>query len=456
MTLAPRWIVVFVLALLTGCNQPVTESRAPGQPTMTELMHLGANQQKAEEEKRRERRDRVQHLTPEQVAGLEASLRTKPDDLQVHEDLFTYYLAEKNWPKFNPHLLWAIDNAAVSPLMNHVPDPAENPKGYAAGKRSWLARLKRQDDATTAGAVRYLIAGDKELAETILIERMKTDRKQMDWTGLLANVYYQVLVGSQGPLPQGVVRSVSLAHAHGPFAEKVRRKLDQTRDANLLAAVARLLMNTGLHRGGALDFDARALGTQYKERAIALEPDPHRRRSYRGMLDHLEVQQRVENILRSGTKVEDLLKTIHDRDRWYVFPMVIRLAEIRADQSVLEDLTRQYLEFAKSRPDDPRYDQMIYQANMQAGKLALRERDRRRAADHLLAAVDTAGHSELRYYQMDMTLARSLVDWGERETVAKFLDQCAQRSYDSARYKAWAADIRKGINPNLTLYQSGG
>ena len=56
---------------------------------------------------------------------------------------------------------------------------------------------------------------------------------------------------------------------------------------------------------------------------------------------------------------------------------------------------------------------------MNVGKLALHRGDRRTAAQHLLAAVDPPGFAELRFMQdMDMSLARSLVDWGERESVS--------------------------------------
>ena len=53
-----------------------------------------------------------------------------------------------------------------------------------------------------------------------------------------------------------------------------------------------------------------------------------------------------------------------------------------------------------------------------------------------------------------MTLARQLVDWGERESVAQFLDRCAQFNYRSKDLTEWAAQIRKGINPDLTPYRS--
>jgi len=57
---------------------------------------------------------------------------------------------------------------------------------------------------------------------------------------------------------------------------------------------------------------------------------------------------------------------------------------------------------------------------------------------------------------IDMTLARQLVDWGEREAVARFLDQCARFNHRGKELAEWAAQIRKGINPDIAPYRQSG
>jgi hypothetical protein len=52
-----------------------------------------------------------------------------------------------------------------------------------------------------------------------------------------------------------------------------------------------------------------------------------------------------------------------------------------------------------------------------------------------------------------MTLARELVDWGEREAVARFLDRSSSFNVSGKRQAEWAAEIRRGINPDLTPYR---
>ena len=65
------------------------------------------------------------------------------------------------------------------------------------------------------------------------------------------------------------------------------------------------------------------------------------------------------------------------------------------------------------------------------------------------AASDAPVTEYLRYNQIDMSLARKLVDAGERDAVATFLDRCAKFNHGGKPLKEWAAEIRKGTNPNL-------
>jgi hypothetical protein len=74
--------------------------------------------------------------------------------------------------------------------------------------------------------------------------------------------------------------------------------------------------------------------------------------------------------------------------------------------------------------------------------------DKAGAVQHLRAAADAPVTDFLRYHQIDMSLPRKLVDAGERETVANFLDHCAGFN-QTEPLKMWAAEIRKGINPRL-------
>jgi hypothetical protein len=48
-----------------------------------------------------------------------------------------------------------------------------------------------------------------------------------------------------------------------------------------------------------------------------------------------------------------------------------------------------------------------------------------------------------------MNLPRALVDYGERNAVAEFLERMAPKTGRSKQFQDWASEIRKGINPDL-------
>jgi hypothetical protein len=62
-----------------SCRRPATETRVPGQLTMNELMHQGADRAKAREAKWLVQQERASSMTAPDAAKLESELRSDPD-----------------------------------------------------------------------------------------------------------------------------------------------------------------------------------------------------------------------------------------------------------------------------------------------------------------------------------------------------------------------------------------
>jgi hypothetical protein len=107
------------------------------------------------------------------------------------------------------------------------------------------------------------------------------------------------------------------------------------------------------------------------------------------------------------------------------------------------------LDLAARNRNDARYGDAVFEANVVYGKVALRRGDRKAAARYLLIAAGTPGSERIRYGEFEMNLPRALVDWGERNAVAQFLERMAPKTVRSKQFQGWAAEIRKGINPDL-------
>ncbi len=120
-----------------------------------------------------------------------------------------------------------------------------------------------------------------------------------------------------------------------------------------------------------------------------------------------------------------------------------------------EAKARELLKLAARNPKDPQYGDVVFEANIILGKVALRHGRKRASVRYLLAAAETPGSQQLRNGSIEMNLSRALVDWGERDAVAQFLECMAPKTIQSKQFEDWAQQIRKGINPDLIPIFSG-
>jgi hypothetical protein len=110
---------------------------------------------------------------------------------------------------------------------------------------------------------------------------------------------------------------------------------------------------------------------------------------------------------------------------------------------------RELLEIAARHPGDTQYGDAQFEGNVILGKLALRSGDKKAAARNLSAAAETPGSDRIRRGEFEMNLPRALVDWGERRVVAAFFERMAPKTTRAKQFQEWAAEIRKGVNPDL-------
>jgi hypothetical protein len=91
-----------------------------------------------------------------------------------------------------------------------------------------------------------------------------------------------------------------------------------------------------------------------------------------------------------------------------------------------------------------------YEAHTTLGRLALQSGDVRTAKKHLIEAAKTTGSPSLDTFGPDMTLARELLDAGERDAVIQYLE-LVERFWDGKGplLKEWRQQIRLGERPYL-------
>lgn len=114
------------------------------------------------------------------------------------------------------------------------------------------------------------------------------------------------------------------------------------------------------------------------------------------------------------------------------------------------ELARTYATEALPVPDPQRMGDLHHHAHTVLGRLALREGDVGRAAEHLRASARTNGTPVLSSFGPSMRLARELLDHGEDEAVLRYLDACGEFWSDrSGRLKRWTTRLRQGDRPDF-------
>ncbi len=94
--------------------------------------------------------------------------------------------------------------------------------------------------------------------------------------------------------------------------------------------------------------------------------------------------------------------------------------------------------------------QSIFDSNMILGVIALREGNLAEAKQRLIASGKTPGSPSLMTFGPNMTLARDLLQKGERDTVLEFFTLCdAFWKSGSQKLASWAETVRNGGVPNF-------
>ena len=115
-------------------------------------------------------------------------------------------------------------------------------------------------------------------------------------------------------------------------------------------------------------------------------------------------------------------------------------------------LANKYLECSQSNKDNWNYGNAIHKANIILGKISLIENQIELAKDYLIKAGNTPGSPQLNSFGPNMSLAKDLLENGEKESVILFIEQ--SKSYwkwifSWRKIRRWKKEINKGIIPNF-------
>jgi hypothetical protein len=155
----------------------------------------------------------------------------------------------------------------------------------------------------------------------------------------------------------------------------------------------------------------------------------------------------TKEILRSGAELQKA-KTAYER--WIALGdagmWAVEAGALDSAKTYAEEL----LQDSGKYPEDWNYGNAIHKGNLILGRVALRQGNRAEAARHLLTAGRTPGSPQLNSFGPNMTLAKELLEVGERDIVLQYVDLC--RTFwlmDLGNTGAWEKIIDSGRIPNF-------
>ena len=130
------------------------------------------------------------------------------------------------------------------------------------------------------------------------------------------------------------------------------------------------------------------------------------------------------------------------------------LAKTAFDAGALDkalQYANELLALAPAYPKDWNYGNAVFVSNMVIGRVALkRDSNLAMARTLLLASGKTPGSPQLNSFGPNMSLARDLLNAGDRDTVLEFFAECGKFWKDqSGRLNAWTAQVKGGGVPEF-------
>lgn len=461
------------LVLAIACRQQVAaEALRPDPEVQKQIDSNNARQ---------ERHRKAVAMSVADAAALERSLEANPDNVDARESLIIFYdqSGKVSWEEklagMRRHGLWRIANLPETDLWIPAISKKYDPEGYQQARQLWAQQTAKPDvtPKTLGRAAAFLSAYDKADAEQLLL-RARQMEPSGPWTQRLGDLYARAIAGSTDPR----YGKVDPDEATSPFALEARRKLDASRDAQLLAAAGNALRR---YRGTApVD-----IGLGYLERALAVDPQNVTARRVLGDIQHFERVNAIAAKVRDaggGEKFNEFtdatyaaIAALPEPERIVYLPGAAESAYMRAENieytsrekpeperadgakradagfARARQLASDLLSLASRHAQLAQDNDALFRAHAVLGTLALRDGDRAKAVEHMRAAgASPISQQALRVsgFGVWWRLAEYLLRVGERESVAAFIESAAARiPEERERLLKDAARVRAGVMP---------
>jgi hypothetical protein len=453
---------VLAIATVVACRQQSSPTPLREDPELAKRL--------AEGPVSTEKFEAARDMTQEQADALEQRVAVNPEDFDARLQLVTYYRTsskvawDKKLPGLRRHALWLIEHHPDHNVSAPALSPDYDPAGFAAAKKLWEAHLARPDVSpfVVYRAASFFAPFDKPYAEQLILRGMAMDPDSAaltarfgpgfgayEWPIQLSSLYGAALRGSESVWGTYNDLRTHVDKVNSQYAMEVRRKLEATTDARLLARVGTGLTQAGPSRDPAVKQaveQARALGIRYLERALELEPNLV---GAKATLVRIRLPERLTDADRLANRALEGYSVAEHTEYAKKDPTAAKQQRDEAKARAEE-----VLKMAAAHAQDPAYSAAVMTAHHVLATVALRDGDRELAVQHMRESVKVPTSEQIQYAPPYSWMGPSnrLLKRGERESVVEFLGAFARLTItERDRVLEDARAIREGRMP--TSYQ---
>lgn len=414
-------------------------------------------------------------LSPKDAENIEIQLTKNSNDLDSRTRLLGYYFARSSQSSEHKeiiearrrHILWIIQNnpeADIAGMPEVSIDPSghglADPAGYEQAKVLWIEQGKAQKSNATvvAHAVKFLQLHNKELAESILKNAQEIDPKNPQWSMQIGHLYALGIMGINGLNQNGLPTSVDPLEVTGNFARRARESLKRSSDTTLTATASALLVQYGaiLNGMGLSKENYGALAEEIMTRSgAATNPWVMSEHYHLERLRARSIKAKKEFAQKELEQLEKMIPVApDDESRSMLLASAAKAAFEGGALIKAQTHANTLLKIASKHVDEISYGPAIHDSNMILGRLALQAGDKQSAKAYLINAGRTLGGGTLTSFGPNMSLAKDLLESGERDTVIKYLELCQKFwGYQKNPLASWVQKIKAGklpeFGPNL-------
>jgi hypothetical protein len=452
---------VLAIAMVVACRQQIVAAPLREDPEMAKRL--------ADRDEQRKRFEAARDMTQEQADALEQRIARNAEDFDARGQLVTYYRTsskvswDKKLPGLRRHALWLIAHHPDHDVQAPALSPRFDPEGFAAAKKLWEAHLASPDVSpfVVYRAASFFAPLDKPYAEQLILRGLATDPDSAalearmppgvggyQWPMQLASLYGAALFGSESAWGTNNGLRTRVDAVNSPYAMDVRRKLEATTDARLLARVGSILTRPNPSVADPATKQTveqvRALGVRYLERALELDPNLEMAKA---TLVRVKLPAQATNADRLANHALEGYTVAEDVTEYARKDMVA--GQQQRDEA--EARAAEVLKIAAAHPREPAYSAAVMTAQHVLATAALRRGDRERAVHHMRQSVRVPVSEQIQYAPASswMRPVNRLLKEGEREAVVEFLEAFARLTIsERERLLKDAQAIREGRMPS--------